>query len=58
MTEIIGDAVIPSELIIPDMTGTVGRPALSGAMWISGGTLYFYGNSGSTGIVIEVGEKG
>jgi len=49
MPQIIGDIVMPSELIVPiTISGaTAGQPSLSGAIYISGATLCFrdaYGN--------------
>ena len=43
MTEIVGDIVQPSELIIPTSDGTGGnQPTLSGAIFMSGVNLAFY----------------
>ena len=42
MTELVGDVCIPSELIIPVISGTItAQPALSGAMYISGTLIYY-----------------
>ena len=43
MVEIINDVVVPSEFILPDFTAKGGdTPKISGAMWFSGGQIYFY----------------
>lgn len=44
MVEVIGDVVIPAELIVPDRMNTAIRPmnGMSGAsLFTSGGELYF-----------------
>jgi len=49
MTEIEGDIVKPYELIVPwgDEHDRTGQQTISGAMFISGSTLYFVDSSGT-----------
>jgi len=43
MTELIGDIVIPSEIIVPSISGSLtAQPHISGALYISGAKLYFW----------------
>ncbi len=47
MVEVVGDVLIPSELIIPEKTGNTNSLAMSGAsLYVSGAKLYF--NTGAT----------
>lgn len=39
MTELVGDVVIPSELILPNTTT---MPQVTGALICSGGILYYF----------------
>ena len=42
MVEVIGDLVMPSELIIPVVSATANEvPLASGSIFLSGGKLYF-----------------
>jgi len=49
MVEVIGDVVIPSELICPTSNTVANQPAKTGALFISGAKLCFY-----TGSAVEV----
>lgn len=43
MVEVIGDILIPSELIVPQPSDVVGeQPQISGALIMSGAKLFFY----------------
>ena len=42
MTEVIGDLVMPSELIIPTPVDVTNPPTLSGALYMSGAKLAFF----------------
>jgi len=46
MVEVIGDVVMPAELVIPRL-GELGTttPTISGAIWLSGGKLHFFSGS-------------
>ena len=44
MVEVVGDVVIPSELIIPTR-GTGDKPVKTGALYLSSGKLCFYTGS-------------
>ena len=45
MPEIIGDIVIPSELILPLVMSN--EPTMSGALWISGTNLVYIDSGGN-----------
>ena len=45
MVEVVGDPCIPSTLVVPMTESTTRTQDMSGALLISGGKLYFMGNS-------------
>ncbi len=45
MVELVGDPCIPSTLIVPMSDSAARTVDMSGALLISGGKLYFMGNS-------------
>lgn len=51
MTEVIGDVVIPLELIIPNTTT---MPAMSGALILSGAKLWFSPDGSASSSVTSV----
>ena len=43
MTEVIGDVLIPKELVVPEDTGRTATLNMSGAnLYVSGNKLWFY----------------
>ena len=43
MVEVVGDPVLPSDLVVPSVTDT--PHTRTGSLWISGGKLQFYNGS-------------